>query len=123
MILQWNIENLVRVMAIIYNQEMLLVMTTITDIDKGKLLARQIIGEQLAACCNIVPGITSIFRWKGELCEDQECLLVMKTVQSRYKELNEFIKDHHPYDVPELIALPITTSLEEYLLWVIKETS
>ena len=102
---------------------MLLVMTTITSIDKAKSLARQIIEEQLAACCNIVPGITSIYRWEGELCEDQECLLVMKTIETRYTQLSKFILQQHPYDTPELIALPITQSTQEYLSWVIKQTS
>lgn len=110
-------------MPTIDNQKMLLVMTTITDIDKGKLLARQIIEEQLVACCNIVPGVTSIYRWKNELCEDQECLLVMKTVETRYIQLSKFILQQHPYETPELIAFPITKSTQEYLSWVIKETS
>ncbi len=110
-------------MPTINNQKMLLVMTTISDIDKGKLLARQIIEEHLAACCNIVPGITSIYRWKDELCEDQECLLVIKTTETRYKQLSEFILQQHIYEIPELIALPVTHSTQEYLSWVIKETS
>jgi periplasmic divalent cation tolerance protein len=102
---------------------MLLVITTITDIDKAKLLARQIVEEQLAACCNIVPAVTSIYRWKDELCEDQECLVVMKTTETRYTELSKFILQQHPYETPELIALPITESTQEYLSWVIKQTS
>ena len=110
-------------MATTKTKEMLLVMSTIADIDKGKLLAHQIVDQQLAACCNIIPGITSVYRWKGELCEDQECLLVMKTVKPRYKQLQEFIREHHPYDLPEIIALPVTESTEEYLSWVTKETS
>ncbi|MFK7794062.1 MAG: divalent-cation tolerance protein CutA [Gammaproteobacteria bacterium] len=110
-------------MPTIDQQKMLLVMTTIPDIDKGKLLARQIIEERLVACCNIVPGMTSIYRWKDELCEDQECLLVMKTLKTRYTQLSKFILQQHPYDTPELIALPITQSTEEYLSWVTKETS
>lgn len=103
--------------------EILLVLTTITDIDKGKLLARQIISERLAACCNIVPAITSIYRWKDELCEEQECLLVIKTCKSRFNDLSELIKARHPYETPEIIASPITESSQEYLSWVIQETS
>lgn len=103
--------------------EILLVISTITDIDKGKWLAHQVVDKQLAACCNIVPGITSVYRWQGELCEDQECLLVMKTVKTRYKQLQDFIRENHPYDLPELIALPVNTGLEEYLTWVTQETS
>ena len=110
-------------MSTINDHKMLLVMTTINDIDKAKLLARQIIEEQLAACCNIVPGVTSIYRWKDELCEDQECLVVMKTTETRYKQLSEFIQQQHPYETPELIALPVTKSTQEYLSWVTKQTS
>ena len=87
------------------------------------MLAHQIVSEHLAACCNIVPGITSVYRWEGELSEDQECLLIMKTGHSRYQQLEQFIQNQHPYDVPELIALPVTKGLDEYLSWVIKETS
>lgn len=110
-------------MPTITDHKLLLVMTTITDIEKGKLLARQIVEQQLVACCNIVPGVTSIYRWKGELQEDQECLLVMKTTEIRYIQLSEFILQQHPYETPELIASPITQSTQEYLSWVINETS
>lgn len=103
--------------------DMILVLTTIADIEKAKLLAHQIIAQQLVACCNIVPGVTSIFRWQSELCEDQECLLVMKTVKKRYLELETFVRSHHPYEVPELLALPVTTCFKEYLSWVVKETT
>ncbi len=101
----------------------LVVLTTITDIDKGKQLARQIISNHLAACCNIVPQITSVYYWQNELCEDQECLLVMKTARHRFNELNNYIHAQHPYETPEIIAIPITAGSQEYLSWVMKETS
>ena len=105
------------------DQEMVVVLTAVADIEKAKSLAHQIIAQHLAACCNIVPGVSSIFRWQGELYEDQECLLVMKTVKKRYLELETFIRSHHPYEVPELLALPVTTCFKEYLSWVVKETA
>lgn len=105
------------------DQEILLVMTTITDIEKGKELARQIINKRLAACCNIVPSITSIYRWQDEVCEDTESLLVIKTSKSRFNLLCDLIKARHPYQLPEIIALPITSISQEYLSWVIQETS
>lgn len=105
------------------DEEILLVMTTTADIETGKSLARQIINEQLAACCNIVPKITSIYRWQDELCEEQECLLVIKTAKSRFNTLSEFIKAQHSYETPEIIASPITASSQEYLSWVINQTS
>ena len=110
-------------MSIVNSDEILLVISTITDIDKAKMLAHQVVEKHLVACCNIIPGVTSIYRWEGELSEDQECLLIMKTSNSQYQQLEEFIRHHHPYDIPELIALPVTTGLEEYLSWVTKETS
>lgn len=110
-------------MSITNENEILLVMTTMSDIESGKMLARQIIGERLAACCNIAPSVTSIYRWKDELCEDQECLLVIKTAKSRFNVLSSFIKKQHPYETPEIIALPITEGSQEYLSWVINQSS
>ena len=105
------------------DHELLVVLTTVAGIDKAKLLAHQIIDQRLAACCNIVPGISSIYRWQGELCDEQECLLVMKTIKNRYLELDEYVREHHPYDIPELLAMPVSTCFEEYLSWVVKQTS
>ena len=102
--------------------ELLVVLTTVTDIDTAKSLAHQIIAQQLVACCNIVPGVSSIYRWQGELRDDQECLLVMKTVKERYLELETFVRSRHPYEVPELLALPVTTCFKEYLSWVVNQT-
>ncbi len=104
-------------------REMIIVMTTITDIERAKILAHQVISEHLAACCNIIPGVSSIYRWQGELHEEQECLLVMKTIKSRYSTLDKYIRSHHPYEVPELLALPVTECFEKYLSWIVKETT
>ena len=105
------------------DHELIVVLTTVSDIEKAKLLAHQIIDQQMAACCNIVPGISSIYRWQGELCDEQECLLVMKTIKNRYLDLDEFVREHHPYEVPELLALPVSTCFEEYLSWVVNQTT
>ena len=102
---------------------LLLVLTTISDVEKGKSFAHQVIAKRLAACCNIVPGITSIYRWQGELNDDNECLIIMKTASNRYSELEEFVRSAHPYEVAELIALPVETCLQEYLSWILKETT
>ena len=103
--------------------ELILVLTTVADIETAKSLAHQIIAQQLAACCNIVPGVSSLYRWQDELHDDQECLLVMKTVKKRYLDLEMFVRSHHPYEVPELLTLPVTTCFKEYLSWVVKETA
>ena len=103
--------------------ELIVALTTVADIETAKSLAHQIIAQQLAACCNIVPGVSSIYRWQGELRDDQECLLVMKTVKTRYLELETFVRSQHPYEVPELLTLPVTTCFKEYLSWVVQETA
>lgn len=100
-----------------------MVLTTVADIEKAKLLAHQIIDQRLAACCNIVPGISSIYRWQSELYDEQECLLIVKTTKNRYPELDQYVREHHPYEVPELLALPVSTCFEEYLSWVVKQTA
>lgn len=102
---------------------LLVVLTTISDVERGKLFARQIITKRLAACCNIVPGISSVFRWENEPNDDEECLIIMKTAKNRYLELEEFVRNEHPYNVPELIALPVEACMQEYLSWTLKETT
>ena len=105
------------------DREMIVVLTTLTDIEKAKSLAYQIVDQHLAACCNIVPTITSIYRWQGELCDQQECLLVMKTLKNRYKALDQLVRSQHPYEVPELLSLPVTNCFDEYLSWVVEATA
>ncbi len=103
--------------------DLIVAVTTVSDIEKAKSLAHQVVAQHLVACCNIVPGITSIYHWQGELCNDQECLLVMKTVKNRFIELDQWVRTNHPYEVPELLAIPVTACLKEYLSWVVKETA
>ena len=104
------------------SQDAVVVITTLPNPEEAKMLAHQIVERRLAACCNIIPSITSIYRWKGELIEDQECLLEMKTVKDRYSELDELIHKLHPYDLPMVVALPITGS-DQYISWIQEQTS
>ena len=106
----------------IKSTELIVALTTVKDVETAKVLAHQIVSAGVVACCNIVPHIFSVYRWNNELCEDQECLLIMKTVKKRVDELDDWIHKHHPYEVPELITLPVTNCLKEYLSWVYKET-
>ena len=84
-------------------------------------LARALVERRLAACVNVVNGLTSIYRWKGEICEDEEVLLVIKTAAERVLELTEAILDLHEYEVPEVISLPIETGEgnRTYLEWML----
>ena len=87
-------------------------------------LARTVVTERLAACVNILPGVRSIYQWKGELCDDAESLLVVKTTVDRLEELTARLLECHPYDVPEVIALQIQPAEgnHAYLEWLVGET-
>ena len=103
--------------------ELLLVMTSLPDIEVAKALARRLIDANLAACVQIQTGVQSIYRWEGRICEEQEVVLVAKTTASQWPAISAFIKQNHPYDVPEIIAQPIAHSDPDYARWVIVETT
>jgi periplasmic divalent cation tolerance protein len=103
--------------------ELLLVMTSLPDIEVAKALARRLIDANLAACVQLQPGMQSIYQWEGRICEEQEVVLVAKTTSGRWNAISDYIKQNHPYDVPEIIAQPITHSHTDYARWVIAETT
>nr|VFJ73385.1 MAG: divalent cation tolerance protein [Candidatus Kentron sp. FW] len=86
--------------------------------DVARTIARALVEARLAACVNIVPGIQSVYRWQGKIEEDNELLMVIKTHQRRIIELQQAIRDRHPYETPEIISLPIDTGIPEYLAWL-----
>ena len=94
-----------------------IVSTSFPSPKEAKLFAHQVLERRLVTCCNIIPSVTSIYRWKGELLEEQECLVEMKTTQSRYSSLEELINEVHPYDLPMLVVTPITGS-DKYITWI-----
>ena len=81
-------------------------------------VARAILEQRLAACVNIVPGVRSLYWWKGEVAEDGESLLVIKTPQSRFASLEARLIEIHPYDVPEILSLPVDEGADTYLSWL-----
>jgi len=81
-------------------------------------LARTLVEERLLACANIVPAVRSIYRWQGEVHDEREALLVCKTTSSKIEALKARLVALHPYETPELLALPIETGLEKYLAWI-----
>ena len=96
----------------------LVVLVTAPSEQVGKDLAAMLLRRRLAACVNIIPSVISIYTWEGETCIDDEVMLMIKTGRSVLDELTSAIIGDHPYDVPEVIALPITAGAEEYLRWL-----
>ena len=96
----------------------LVVLSTVGDAEAAEGIAREVVEKGLAACVNIVPEIRSIYSWKGKIESDRECLLVIKTTSERFEALRETIVSRHPYELPEVIALPIETGHAPYLDWL-----
>ena len=94
------------------------VLVAMPDHDSAVALARKLVSERLAACGNVLGGITSIFRWEGAVREEEEALLVLKTDASRLADLIPRAVELHPYDVPEVIAIPVADGHRPYLSWV-----
>ena len=94
---------------------------TCPNSDCAETIASAILKKGMAACVNLIPGITSVYRWEGEICRDSEYLLVVKTLISQRDSLLSLLKSLHPYEEPELIFLPIHSGSESYLAWLTKQ--
>jgi uncharacterized protein involved in tolerance to divalent cations len=90
--------------------------------ETAESIAEHLVKERLVACCNLLPGVRSIYHWKGEVCRDDEVLLVMKTRRDLFEKLRARVVELHSYDVPEVIALPIVAGHQPYLDWLYEET-
>lgn len=96
----------------------LLCYCTCPDDASAQALAEALVGESLAACVNRLPGVQSTYRWQGELVTDAEELLLIKTTAARFEALRTRLLQLHPYDVPELVAVPVERGHPAYLEWV-----
>lgn len=101
---------------------MILVYITCSDLDEAKNIARTAVTEKLAACANIFPQICSVYNWEAKLCEDNETVLILKTLESNYEKLSARIKELHSYDCPCIIALDVKQANAEYLSWIKSQT-
>lgn len=95
-----------------------LVYCTVPSPEVGETLAGTLVEQQLAACVNILPGLTSVYRWQGKTEKEPESLLLIKTREDRLPALQEAILAAHPYELPEIIAVPISSGLPAYLDWI-----
>jgi|MudIll2142460700_1097286.scaffolds.fasta_scaffold252952_2 periplasmic divalent cation tolerance protein len=96
----------------------LLVLSTCPDADTAQRLARALVEDRLAACVSIVGPVTSIYRWRGAVETAGEVLLLAKTRADRYAALEQALRAWHPYEVPEIVAVPVEQGLHDYLDWV-----
>jgi periplasmic divalent cation tolerance protein len=92
------------------------VLCTFPDLDQARQIGAALVERQVAACVNLLPGVESIYRWEGKVERASEVLAVIKT--TRYADLEAAIRELHPYEVPEIIALPVVAGLPEYLKWL-----
>jgi periplasmic divalent cation tolerance protein len=109
--------------AAISFMSVILVLTNLPDRAAAERLGDMLIEKQLAACVNILAPCRSVYRWKGAVQHDEEHPLLIKSTAERYAALEQAIRAGHPYELPEIIAVPVERGLPEYLQWVAAETS
>lgn len=101
---------------------MLLVLTTLPDEETARRIARDMVERGLAACVSIGAPVRSVYRWQGEIEEAVEIPLTLKTADARYDALEQALRATHPYELPEIVALPVERGLDAYLHWVDETT-
>lgn len=95
-----------------------MILNTCPDSDTAESIATLLVDRALAACVNILPEVRSVYQWQGERHCDTEVLLLIKASASAYQDIEATIRENHPYQLPEIIAIPIDTGLPEYLAWI-----
>ncbi len=100
-----------------------IVLCTCPNMGAAEGIANQLVAAGLAACVNIVPGLKSVYLWKGAVATDDELLLLIKTTEARYQDLETAIREAHPYELPEIVCVPILAGLPGYLQWIQDATS
>jgi len=102
--------------------QVLVILVTVANQKEAIRIGEGMVHAKLVACANIIPGIQSIYRWKGKVVKAQEVLLILKSTRPRYHALEKAIKAMHTYETPEIIALPVKEGLDQYIGWVRSET-
>jgi len=102
--------------------DVVIVMVTVPNQDVAATLAKTLVEKKLVACVNILPGVRSIYAWQGKMCDDNELLCLLKTRRALFPAVRDLVTALHPYEVPEIIALPLVEGNAPYLGWLRKET-
>lgn len=105
------------------SDECLVVLCTCPERADAERIAHLVVDRRIAACVNILPGVSSIYRWQGRVDTADEVLMVIKTSRSRYASLEDAIVTSHPYEVPEIVALTISVGLPAYLAWLVESVA
>ena len=105
------------------SEQVLLVLTNLPDRDSAQLVADALIESRAAACVTILAACSSVYRWQGKVETASETPLLIKTTRAAYARLEAIIRAHHPYELPEIIAVPVETGFPGYLQWVVQETT
>ena len=100
-------------------EKILLALSTFPEAELARRISNELVGERLAACANILPGVESIYRWNNKVEAGNETLVLFKLSEDRQSAFQDKLKSLHPYDVPEIIFVTIASGLPEYLHWVI----
>ncbi len=103
--------------------DLIVVLSNTDSAESAARMARELVGKKLVACVNVVPGVRSFYRWKGEIVEDGEHLMVIKTRRSLFEQVRICMRELHPYELPEIIALPLEGGDSAYLDWVRESTT
>lgn len=104
-------------------KDFIVVLITCPSPEEAESLSKKILSERLAACVNIINSVHSLFHWQGKIEADQESLMIVKTRSLLLDQLKTFVQENHPYDVPEVIALPIVGGSDDYMEWMKSETT
>lgn len=99
-------------------ENVLFVLSTFGTAEEARRIGRTLVEERLVACANILPGVESIYRWKGDIETSPEVMVIFKTVTDNYDRLETRLRELHPYELPEIIALRPQTGLPAYLQWI-----
>lgn len=94
------------------------VVTTVGTEEQAYLIAREIVARRQAACVNIVPGVRSIYRWKGKICKDGELMLIVKTLEGELEGVTDTIRELHSYEIPEILSFNVSHGEQRFLEWI-----